>query len=197
MFKIYFDIETNNLKGTSIIQIAAISQNNTHFNAFCTLKCNLSPTCTELTGFFTHGNKLFLNGRQVSTQPENIVLKNFVDWIEKQSSKPIYLVAHNSFNFDARILISHCNAFKIEISARIHFIDTLPLLKKLYTGPISNFQLKTIADFFKIPNILSHTALSDAITLKQVFDIIIDQHELSTPFIEGFSRTLSEFKSKK
>lgn len=197
MFKIYFDIETNNLKGTSIIQIAAISQNHTYFNGFCTLKCNLSFKCTELTGFYTHGNILFLNGKQVVTQQENIVLRNFVDWIEIQSPEPIYLIAHNSFNFDARILLNHCSALGIKISNRINFIDTLPLIKKLYTGLIANFQLKTIAGFFKIPNTLSHTALSDAIALKQIVDIIIDQQKLSTTFIENFSRTLSSFETKK
>ena len=169
MFKIYFNIETNNLKGISIIQIAAISQNHTHFNGFCTLKCNLFLKCTELTGFYTHGNNLFLNGKQVVMQQKNIVLRNFVDWIEIQSPEPIYLIAHNSFNFDARILLSHCSALGIEISTRINFIDTLPLLKKLYTGLIANFQLKTIAEFFKISNTLSHTALSDAITLRTSF----------------------------
>ena len=192
MSVVYFDIETSDLKGTSILQIGAISNKNQIFNAFCSPQNKISATCTKLTGFFVYKGKLFLHGKKVDTIHISKALKSFFDWIDQNNHKPIYLIGHNSYAFDFRILIRHCLTHGIAIDNDICFCDSLYVLKIIYAEKIENFQLKTLASYFEIKNYSAHNALADAITLKKVIESIA--FKLEKPGIDIFCTKFKNWK---
>ena len=192
MSVVYFDIETSDLKGTSILQIGAISNKNQIFNAFCSPQNKISATCTKLTGFFVYKGKLFLHGKEVDTIHISKALKSFFDWIDQNNHKPIYLIGHNSYAFDFRILIRHCLTNGIEINSDIRFCDSLYVLKNIYEGKIENYQLGTLAKYFKIEIFYAHSALSDSMTLKRIVELVA--LESNMPLIDTFC---TKFKNEK
>ena len=185
----YIDIETSNLKGSHILQVSGISQSNSPFNAFCDVSTRLPSQCTKITGLFVYKNRLFLHGREVNTLPEFKVLESFMNWLSENSDDQVYLLGHNSFAFDFKILFAHYAALNIEINRKLRLCDTLPILKKLYAGTIENFQLTTVANFFDIKSNLSHSGLGDAIVLKQIHDAVIRDKKLDNNyFLQTFKK---------
>ena len=169
MTLIYLDIECSDLRGTQLIQIASITQDNKVFNAFCQIERPLPLACTHLTGFHVYQRRLFQNGFEIETLPEKQVLSLFSNWILKNSNGTIFILAHNGFGYDFRVLLKHYSNCKIQFPEKVIFCDTLPSFKKLYKLPSSS--LASLATHFKVKNKSAHNALADAIVLKQVCDI--------------------------
>jgi DNA polymerase III alpha subunit (gram-positive type) len=192
MSVIYLDIETSDLKGSTILQIGAISDKNKIFNAFCSTQDKISATCTKLTGFFIYKGRLFLHGKEVDTIHISKALTSFFDCVDQNNHKPIYLIGHNSYAFDFRILIRHCLTNEITINSDIRFCDSLYVLKNIYEEKIENYQLGTLAKYFKIENFYAHSALADSVTLKRIVELVA--LESNKPIIDIFC---TKFKNGK
>lgn len=85
-----------------------------------------------------------------------------------------FLVAHNCEGFDKIFLLRIFDEFKIKypLIKNWHFIDTLPLAKKMLPN-LKSHSLKVLCKHYKIKE-GTHRALSDTVALKLVF------HELIT-----------------
>lgn len=182
MTLIYLDLECSDLRGTTLIQIASITQDNKIFNAFCQTERPLPLTCTQLTGFYVYQRRLFQHGFEVETLPERKVLSLFANWILANSNNTTFILAHNGFGYDFRVLLKHYSDYKIQFPEKVIFCDTLPVFKKLYKLPSSS--LASLAAHFKIKNKTAHNALSDAIVLKQVCDIANNDKKESNLFTQ-------------
>jgi len=115
---------------SSIIQLAAKHlKSGDEFNAYATPpEGQLKAEITALTGLEFNLGALYHNGIQVSSVSERRLLAQFFTWLEARSIEPV-LAAHN-VNFDARILVSSCDKYGIEIPSTLRFADTLSLFKK-------------------------------------------------------------------
>jgi DNA polymerase-3 subunit alpha (Gram-positive type) len=167
---IFFDLETTGLNWyhDSIIEICGydfdISNNNIihKFNNLCIDKSkhtNVSERISKITGI--------TNDMLVNAASEEKVLKRFIYFITN-TTKPIYLIAHNCKNFDKLFLLSRCKYYSIRIPNRIKFIDTVHLAKMLYPKKYS-FSLKNLCIDFNIQQTSAHRAEIDTIYLYYIF----------------------------
>ena len=190
----YIDIETDDLRGTNLLQVACISENNKVFNAFFDTFCDLPPRCTKLTGFYTYKGRLFQNGQELETLDKKFAFESFLDWLNKNSDDNIFLIGHNSFSFDFRILQKYFSACDLTFNDKTYFCDSLVILKKFYQKEFSKFSLSFLAEHFKIRNNLPHNGLSDSITLKNICDIVIKVNNLPPTFFITNPRTWLNFE---
>ena len=188
----YLDIECDDLKGTTLIQVSCISENNKIFNGFCDVPHLLSAHCKNITGFFTYKNRLFQHGKELETSPKTKVLKAFSDWLSKNSSGPIYLIAHNGFGYDYRILFQHYSSCNLSFNTDVLFCDSLSSIKKLYGSTYNSYSLSALTLHFDIPNPLEHNGLADSITLKKICDKIILEKQLPQAFFTTKFKTQAQ-----
>ena len=187
----YLDIECDNLQGTTLLQVACISQHNKIFNAFCSIEHSLPEFCTNLTGFHTYNSRLFQHGTELKTIPKKQVLSLFTKWISKNSDTDTHILAHNGYGYDYRILLRHYQDSGLSFHPGTHFCDTLPSFKKLYK--LHSLALTSLAEHFCINNLSAHNALSDSIVLKQVCDKATVFSELDRTFFIQKSKKQSDF----
>ena len=81
------------------------------------------------------------------------------------------LVAHNA-DFDIGFIKYYAESLGIEINNM--YIDTLRLAKQIYTE-LNRFKLGKIAEHLGIEVIVAHRALDDVITLRKVFDNMLER----------------------
>ena len=103
---VYFDIETTQLeKGgvADIIQLGAYMNDIINFEAYCLPIRNIG-NAARINGFQIKNGNLYQHGGLVE-EAESIldILHRFVEWLER-FNKPVILVAHNCFQFDAKVL---------------------------------------------------------------------------------------------
>ena len=191
----YLDIETDDLKGTNLLQVACISEHNKVFNAFLDTFCDLPERCTKLTGFYCYKGRLFQNEQELETLDKQYVFETFLDWLDKNSDGEIILIGHNSFSFDFRILYKYFNICGLTFNDKTRFCDSLVILKKFYKQELTSFSLAFLADHFKINNSLPHNGLSDSIALKNICDHVIQKHKLSKDFFTVNPRNWLDFEN--
>ena len=195
---VYFDIETSNLLGNTLLQISCSSQDR-EFDVYCEPTSFLNKHCQAITGLYNIGNKLFKNGRRLCTFPVKEALQKFKDFIES-FDKNVVLVAHNCFGFDAKIISKHFNNYALTLPRNLtKFADPLPALKKLLkTEKIENFRLTTLCRFFDIELFEAHNSKFDTKALQMLCEKIMKCKDLSIDlFFTGYVKPVSHFENQR
>jgi DNA polymerase III alpha subunit (gram-positive type) len=192
----YLDIECNDLRGSILLQVACISDSNKIFNGFCQVNQELSARCTELTGFFIYKNRLFQHGNELECHPVPEILSKFSEWLINNSDGIIYIVSHNGFGYDFRILLKHFKDHGLTFPGSVRFCDSLLTIKKEYKRELPSYSLGSLAEHFKIKNLQAHNGLSDAITLKRICEEIQNDRGLKTEHFTTNFRFQNSVESK-
>lgn len=195
---LYTDIETDNLSGKYLLQIASISSDNQRFNVFINPCKPLALSTTSFLGLYWHQGDLFRDGLRLNSKNIIDALQAFMTWV-KRLQKPVVLICHNAFAFDALVLTSKLVYFNIPIPENLLSIaDTLPFFRRNIKSPIvTDHKLKTLALHFKIEIERSHDALSDCDTLKSICEAYTNQHNTDLKdIIKDNSRPFTDYISK-
>jgi DNA polymerase III alpha subunit (gram-positive type) len=174
---IYFDFETTGLNPyhEKIIDYAFLVEDSgeTFIESLIDPECKFEKKITDITGIHPED----LEGKPVIRQElDNIY--NFINHSYKQICyKHVpnrFLVAHNCDGFDKIFLMEQFkDKPQYPLIRNWHFIDTLPLAKKLLPN-LNSHSLKSLATYYKVkPG--THRALSDTKTLRNVFNELIDK----------------------
>jgi len=196
MVLIIYDLETTGFitrnRHPSICQIGAVSSTGSEFCEFCMPEQAIEPGASEATGFKIdrHGN-LSRNGRALETNSVASVLRQFMIWIEAQTSANnnsrnrnrrastnVILVAHNGNKFDHPILQRACEEHGVSFPrCRISFVDSIPLLKSAIPGRREMSLPSLVRDLLPEMDFQGHDALNDATALKELIDSQIGDEE--------------------
>ncbi|WCA22404.1 exonuclease domain-containing protein [Candidatus Phytoplasma oryzae] len=190
---IVFDLETTGLSKIrdKIIELSAVKIENGKvtnkiFSELINPQISLSSKITEITGITNEE----LQNKPILTE----ILPSFLNFIRGH-----VLVAHNA-NFDIGFLTEKIKELNIEFTM-LPVIDTLTLTQKYFGHEMKFFNLKKIANHFKIKNNAEgnyHRALFDAHTTALVFVEILkklsDQdiiyfYDLNKPLPNIYERT--------
>jgi len=177
---IFTDLETDNIEGRYLLQIAAVTQDNEQFNQFINPNKILSLATTNFHGLYWYKGDLYRNGAKLNSRQIVDVLKAFMKWI-KNFKRPVLLAFHNGFAFDSWVLSNKLVHFDIEVPENLISIgDTLPFFRKTLKQPeIENHRLSTLAKYFSIEESYAHDALSDSITLKLICEKFVEKFKVS------------------
>ena len=183
----YLDLECDDLAGTTLLQIACMSDKNKIFNGFCTTTISLSQRCTQLTGFHTKEGKLFQHSKELKTHEKRHILESFNKWLSANTIGRISLVAHNGHGYDYRVLFKHFLSCELEIVPCVHYCDSLTSIRKLFGVLLPRCSLASLTERYGLNNSKPHNGLADCIVLKQICEKIISEHKLpSDYFIRNF-----------
>jgi DNA polymerase III alpha subunit (gram-positive type) len=193
-FYIFGDLETENIEGKYLLQIAAITEKGDTFNVFVNPCKPLPLSTTNFLGLYWYKNDLYKNGVKLNSKHITEALKAFMKWIEN-FRKPVMLVFHNGFAFDSLILSNKLVYFNINVPKNLISIgDTLPFFRKNLKAPeIENHKLSTLAKYFSIIEECSHDGLSDCVTLKLVCEKF--NEKFGTNFAEIFKESSRKFEA--
>lgn len=190
---VYSDIETESLQANKLLQIAAISEDGQIFNIHLNPHSDLPLHCTNITGLYYYKNNLYKNGRLVPSVSIYKGLRDFRNWI-LSLGRPVHLVFHNGFSFDAKILTKQFLKHKIKIPENILMIhDTLPAFRKKITK-IKDHRLATLAEFTKTNLTNAHDALADSVALKGICETFTrDQKIELREFLDLYKKPIEHF----
>jgi DNA polymerase III epsilon subunit-like protein len=88
-------------------------------------------------------------------------------------NKPIHLIYHNGFSFDAKIIVKQFLKHSIKFPVNVLNIhDTLPAFRRELVE-ISDHRLATLAKFNKIELTNAHDALADSVALKEICEAFV------------------------
>ncbi|XP_054632583.1 DNA polymerase III subunit epsilon-like [Dunckerocampus dactyliophorus] len=168
---VFFDLETTglNTSGCDIIQIAAVSGNQT-FNAYTVPRCNISKKARKVHGLSVDNGALFHRGFFKPTFELYYALDSFINFLGC-FRRPVYLAAHNAKRFDAPVLTRLLEEFFLlenfwgEVDS---FLDTLLLSKMLYPG-LESYSQQSLVDVFLDQTYNAHDALEDAKMLQELY----------------------------
>ena len=198
----YLDIECDDLRGSTLLQIACITDKHNQFNVFIKppFERILSERCNELTGFHSRNGRLFQYGNELTCLPRKEALQKFSDFVYNKSEGSTIFIAHNGSSYDYRILLRHFSKCGLRLGANIKCCDSLSVIKKFYNAfptkrPAGDqgYSLSSLADYYRITNALEHNALADSITLKRVIDFFILDHNLPVDFFVTETRDMTSF----
>ena len=189
---VFTDIETESLRASTLLQIAAVTSEGEQFNIFVDPKCNLSEDCTKFSGFHYHQDTLYRNGLRLQSLPIQLALQNFMTFLSNLN-KPIVLVFHNGFTFDCKVLARFLTRFNISIPSNLLTVaDTLPYVRNhLKSTELTDHKLTTLANFFNIHYEHAHDALSNSLTLRSVSNELVTLN--STNLREIFKESCRPF----
>jgi len=195
---IYIDVETNALRGNKLLQIGAITDTNITFSVYINPKEILPQFCSNLTGLVYHRNNLYKNGRIVHSISISKALKDFRTWV-LQFASPVYLIGHNLYAFDIKILLRHFFRHNVKFPENVEFVfDTLPVFRKtIKETDIPNHKLGTLANYYEIILDNAHDALSDSIALKDICEKQTKTNKTDViTFLEEYKKPLSFFQKQ-
>ena len=130
--EVFFDLETTGLgMKPNIIQIAA-KTNCGDFEAYVKpLQGFIPKLITNKTGISIKDDNMFYNHEKVASLDLREALVKFVEFLPGKC----LLVAHNTHNFDSRILLQYLRDYLLldQLEAKVcGFLDTYPLAKSSY-----------------------------------------------------------------
>ena len=172
---IFLDIETLDLKGDIILQISAVTEDNTKFNIYIAPPKNINKG-NEVTQLFACYGKLYKNGRPLPTYFLKDALKFFRRWL--YSFSDVRICAFNGFSFDFGILLRVF--YKSNIGFPSHVLslcDILPALKKKFKTTLTSYKLADIATHYNVSNSDPHNGLFDAVCLKDICNAFAKEND--------------------
>ena len=167
---IFYDLETTGFNPyySSIIEIGAIDNFGNNFSKLINYFKRLDDKIVKITGIT---NELL---DKKGSMPKN-VFRNFVNYIEKYSyhfNYNIYMVSHNNDGFDKLFLKYQFQKYNIDLPKNLIFVDTLRLAQ-LAMNNLKYHNMNSLCKYFNIINQNAHRALSDAKSLKIMFDPLL------------------------
>jgi len=194
MCVIIFDLETSGLNPyhDDIIEIGAkLLKEDSSFQMLVQPKSGrpVSKKITEITG---------ITNRDLRTDGKSWenAYSEFYNWFfeNTKDKENITIVSHNGDTFDfvffKRMLkdLSEING-KLNINLeKIHFIDTLPLSKRLYPNR-TYYNQPSLARTFSIIVDNAHRAMGDVIVLEQLYPMLLNDFKINTK-IDGLEDPL-------
>ena len=177
---VYIDIETDTIRASKLLQLAAVTEDNNSFSLHINPRCDLPLSCTNVTGLYYYRNNLYKNGRLLPSVSVRKALYEFKKWIF-QLNKKVNLVGHNIFAFDIKILIKHFMKQNIQLPSNLNIVfDTLPVFRKqIKETEIKDHKLSSLAEHLNLQFDNPHDALCDSIILKQICETYIKSKEIS------------------
>ena len=106
----------------------------------------------------------------VRSEPKfSTMAKNFVEWLLKwrkwcpPSCKQVLLVAHNNFDYDARILMRQLKSSGIPLPDFVSFGDSLPIFRECFPYPMRKFNMQALVTLWCKDDrmVQDHRAASD------------------------------------
>lgn len=185
---IAFDLETTGLNSREceIIEIAAVKVHcGSIIDSFETLvkpTCGIPAKVTWLTG---------ISDEDVACSPDiKDVIPQFLDFIGSS-----VLLGHNIATFDLHVLNRYSESITGN-SINNHYIDTLPLFRKLLPQ-LNSHSLSDIADYYQISPDNSHRALADTETVHECYLHLLNDYPTVAiePKIFGVSTNKKNHKS--
>ncbi len=195
---IFADLETESLKASLLLQIAAVTENNEKFSVYINPQEALSKQCLQITGLYYHNGQLYRNGRLLCSITITHALRLFKKWLNS-FERPVHLVFHNAFSFDMKILLKHFVRQNISFPPCVVGVhDTLPSFRKhIKITEISGFKLGLLAEYIKVPLIDAHNAEDDALCLKNICETFTKEKGLSlNEFLDTYTKHPSDFLKK-
>lgn len=194
MCTIIFDLETSGLNPyhDDIIEIGAkLLKEDSSFQMLVQPKSGrpVSKKITEITG---------ITNRDLRTdgKPWENAYSEFYNWFfeNTKDKETITLVSHNGDTFDfiffkrmLKDLSTLVDKVNIDLE-KIHFIDTLPLSKRLYPNR-TYYNQPSLARTFSIIVDNAHRAMGDVIVLEQLYPKLINDFKINTK-IDGLEDPL-------
>ena len=185
MCTIIFDLETSGLNPyhDDIIEIGAkLLKEDSSFQMLVQPKSGrpVSKKITEITG---------ITNRDLRTdgKPWENAYSEFYNWFfeNTKDKETITLVSHNGDTFDFVFFKRMLNDLseiedKLTINLeKIHFIDTLPLSKRLYPNR-TYYNQPSLAKTFLIIVANAHRAMADVIVLEQLYPKLMNDFKINT-----------------
>ena len=168
---VFADIETDTLKVSKLLQIAAVVEKDSKTFKFCAFINPGEPLAqgtTNLLGFYFYKGQLYREGGFLPSTSITRALNDFKVWLVNLK-KPVALVFHNGFCFDCNILARLFVRYRITPPENlIKVCDTLPSFRAIKEIEFQDFKLVTLARHFKIQEYLEHDALQDSVALQSL-----------------------------
>lgn len=163
---IYYDLETTGLsfENDEIIEIAAY--NSTLDKKFSTLINPQKNIPKEATKIHNITDEMVKDSPYIEG-----ALQKFIDFCPK--NKNVVLIAHNNDSFDVNFLKKAFQKSKNLEMPSWQFIDSLKWARK-YRKDLPYHSLQYLREIYSIEKNQAHRALDDVITLKKVFEKMID-----------------------
>ena len=186
--EVFFDLETTGLgMKPNIIQIAA-KTNCGDFDAYVKpLQGFIPKLITNKTGISIKDDNMFYNHEKVASLDLREALVKFVEFLPEKC----LLVAHNTHNFDSRILLQYLRDYLLldEFEAIVcAFLDTYPLAKSLYPERKCHKQEVLVLDLMK-ESYVAHNAIADVYALYKLF-LVMKQLPLFMEYFANCTRSL-------
>ena len=118
---VFFDLETTDFikkdNFPDILQIGAVdmySSENLQFNECLLPTKKINYYASQVNKYTTDLKRLYHKGERVHSHEMKEGLQMFIDWMNLNFDGPVVLVAHNCFNFDAKVtlfLLSFLSSF--------------------------------------------------------------------------------------
>lgn len=107
---VFFDLETTDLikkdNFPDILQIGAVdSSDHLQFNECLLPTKKVNYHASQVNRYTTDLKRLYHKGERVHAHEMKDGLQMFIDWLNVNFDGPVVLVAHNCFNFDAKVRI--------------------------------------------------------------------------------------------
>lgn len=192
--RVYLDLETEDLFGNTLLQIAAINKEK-QFNIYINPQRYLFYRCTQITGLKFIQGQLYSRGQLVESVTLETALELFKNWIEAFET-PVSIVAFNGLGFDNKVLLKHFLKTEIPLPKNLkQFEDPLPCFKKqLKTNKPADFKLGTLAKHFGISLVNAHDALEDTACLKEICEIFCKNNSIEIDqFLKPYAKPLEHF----
>jgi len=203
---VYFDLETTGLPHgghlPDIIQIGAVdSYNKQEYDEYLLPNIPISAGATRVNGLTTNKRRtrLFHHNQEMNADEMYTGLRKFISWLRDMFDEPVLLVAHNAFNFDAKILLKNLEHYQIEDYDSViwGFSDTLLASKDIY--PQGSAKLEAIQERLGLPSTNPHDAFCDSHALRVMVRRMVNQNNLNyQQFIKcpSWCLPLSEMKRR-
>lgn len=170
---ITFDLETTDLiregRIPHITQVAAAvvhSAAQWEFNCYVLPKIPQSQEAQRVSGITVSlSGVLMVNGKEVETETIDSAVSKFLDWLKFY--KKVILIAHNGENFDFPVFmtaLASVNRASEFCDIVIGFVDSLPLLKKIFPGQ-SSYKQENLVSNLLAATYGAHNALEDVRSL--------------------------------
>lgn len=166
-----FDVETTGLSpyNDRIIEVGAVLFEDgvavKRFGSLVNAKVKISAAASAVN---------HITDQMIEMAPsESEVYSGLVDFLGDALEEKTPICAHNA-NFDMKFLSE--TLARLGYSARINYVDTLSLSKKLIKG-LANYKQDTVAAHFNVRNNEAHRALSDAEVCGGIFFNLLELAE--------------------